>query len=212
MKARLIGAVCACLSMASLSTVVNAAIVDNGSYTTDTDSGLDWLDLTATAGMSYNQVSAQLGSGGSLEGWTYASRAQVGALWSAFGGDANYYNGFSTQNNGLFGVMAPLVGDLYCSIAACTQGNGYSYWITGDTSTINNQYVSLSFDHDIFPITSTQDQFSLTQTTINVSIRDDYYGSALIRPHVSAVPLPVAGWLFGTGLLGLIGVARRKKA
>ncbi len=29
---------------------------------------------------------------------------------------------------------------------------------------------------------------------------------------VSAVPIPAAVWLFGSGLLGLIGVARRKKA
>ena len=28
----------------------------------------------------------------------------------------------------------------------------------------------------------------------------------------SSVPIPPAVWLFGTGLLGLIGVARRKKA
>ena len=30
--------------------------------------------------------------------------------------------------------------------------------------------------------------------------------------NVSAVPVPAAVWLFGSGLLGLIGIARRKKA
>ena len=30
--------------------------------------------------------------------------------------------------------------------------------------------------------------------------------------EVSAVPIPAAAWLFGSGLLGLVGVARRKKA
>ena len=29
---------------------------------------------------------------------------------------------------------------------------------------------------------------------------------------VSAVPIPAAAWLFGSGLLGLIGIAKRKKA
>jgi len=29
--------------------------------------------------------------------------------------------------------------------------------------------------------------------------------------NVAAVPVPAAAWLFGSGLLGLIGVARRKK-
>jgi hypothetical protein len=29
---------------------------------------------------------------------------------------------------------------------------------------------------------------------------------------VSAIPVPAAVWLFGSGLLGMIGIARRKKA
>lgn len=32
------------------------------------------------------------------------------------------------------------------------------------------------------------------------------------RIHISAVPIPAAFWLFGSGLLGLIGISRRKKA
>lgn len=33
-----------------------------------------------------------------------------------------------------------------------------------------------------------------------------------VTPDMSAVPVPAAVWLFGSGLLGLVGVARRKKA
>jgi len=29
---------------------------------------------------------------------------------------------------------------------------------------------------------------------------------------INAVPLPAAVWLFGSGLLGLVGLARRRKA
>lgn len=36
--------------------------------------------------------------------------------------------------------------------------------------------------------------------------------SSEINPAVSAVPVPAAVWLFGSGLVGLVGVARRKKA
>ena len=30
--------------------------------------------------------------------------------------------------------------------------------------------------------------------------------------EVSAIPIPAAAWLFGSGLLSLVGIARRKKA
>lgn len=36
--------------------------------------------------------------------------------------------------------------------------------------------------------------------------------SILERPDIPAVPVPATVWLFGSGLLGLVGVARRKKA
>ena len=39
--------------------------------------------------------------------------------------------------------------------------------------------------------------------------RVDIHGEITRAP---VVPIPAAVWLFGTGLLGLIGVARRKKA
>ena len=41
---------------------------------------------------------------------------------------------------------------------------------------------------------------------------DAYFDNVTITTDVSAVPVPAAVWLFGSGLLGLIGVARRKHA
>ena len=38
------------------------------------------------------------------------------------------------------------------------------------------------------------------------------YAWAVYDGDVSAVPIPAAVWLFGSGLLGLIGVARKKAA
>lgn len=41
---------------------------------------------------------------------------------------------------------------------------------------------------------------------------DYYFDNVSITADVNPVPVPAAVWLFGSGLLGLIGVARRKKA
>jgi hypothetical protein len=58
-----------------ISSNVNAAIVstdwlapDDNLITHDTDSGLEWLDLTATNHRSYSDISSQLGIGGEFEG------------------------------------------------------------------------------------------------------------------------------------------------
>jgi hypothetical protein len=37
------------------------------------------------------------------------------------------------------------------------------------------------------------------------------YKLVLKGGHVSAVPVPAAVWLFGSGLIGLTGLAKRKK-
>lgn len=48
------------------------------------------------------------------------------------------------------------------------------------------------------------------QTYINVHTAENPGGE--IRGQLQVVPIPAAVWLFGSGLLGLIGIARRKKA
>ena len=40
---------------------------------------------------------------------------------------------------------------------------------------------------------------------------DSDFDDMLVRAEFSAVPVPAAVWLFGSGLLGLIGMARRRK-
>jgi hypothetical protein len=64
----------------------NASIIDNGPYTTDTESGLDWLDVTLSIDRSYDDVSTQFGSAGDFEGWRYASGLEFEQLWNNISG------------------------------------------------------------------------------------------------------------------------------
>jgi hypothetical protein len=56
-------------------------------------------------------------------------------------------------------------------------------------------------------------QFSTNNGAQNTVTKGDYgYAWAVHPGDVGAVPVPAAVWLFGSGLLGLFGVARRKAA
>lgn len=52
---------------------VNDGVFGANSITIDTDSGLQWLDLTVTQNRSYADVASQFGSGGEFQGWRHAT-------------------------------------------------------------------------------------------------------------------------------------------
>ncbi|MCX2982945.1 VPLPA-CTERM sorting domain-containing protein [Halieaceae bacterium IMCC14734] len=41
---------------------------------------------------------------------------------------------------------------------------------------------------------------------------DSYFDNITITTDVAAVPLPAAAWLFGSALMGLVGMSRRRKS
>lgn len=45
-----------CIAAATLSMTANATIIDQGVITLDTETNMEWLDLTETIGKSYNEV------------------------------------------------------------------------------------------------------------------------------------------------------------
>ncbi|MFI3199128.1 MAG: PEP-CTERM sorting domain-containing protein, partial [Methylococcaceae bacterium] len=51
-----------------------------------------------------------------------------------------------------------------------------------------------------------------TQTVLSFNNRNDAAYNVLDNVSVSAVPVPAAIWLFGTGLLSLTGFSRKRNA
>lgn len=47
----------------------SASVISYGEYTTDINTGLDWLRWETTKGQSYDYVDSQLVAGGLYEGW-----------------------------------------------------------------------------------------------------------------------------------------------
>jgi len=199
----------------------SAAIIDNGLTTIDTDAGLEWLDVTETLNMSYNDVSAQLGnSSSSLFGYRYATGAEVTTLvdnWLGY--STGGYVNLSAADDAL-DPLIPILGDAYAAYEPNTDsleggngtpGSGYHY-VYGLTAAVDESatqvWSAIIYDR---PESWGTDFYSQDYSSLDVSVYQGYLGSFLVRETaVSTVPVPAAAWLFGSGLLGLIGVARHK--
>jgi hypothetical protein len=192
------------LLMLGATSTANAALIDSGSFTTDTSTGLDWLDLTETVSTSYDYVSSQLGEGGEFEGWALASRSQVLGLLDNAGGSGAYLD-WSTENNG---VVTPLL-DLWGDFSTDAQNNSV-HFLFDEVNEFDQHRLAYLFD-------TTKSTEGLSNDLMRIdhgfwgSSPSTQVGSALVRVSAVPVPVPAAVWLFGSGLIGLIGFARRKK-
>ena len=207
----IVGAACTCLVVASLS--ANAALISadwkmagDNLITQDTDSGLEWLNLLTTSGRSYGDISTKFGVNEEFEGWRYASQTEVQELtrnWgiptrnTIVGGDPYDIPGF-----------ANFLGDTFSLESGLPMMGIPSIGVQGFV-TLNSDLTVLSARY------RTEDNRTET-TLIGFSFYDESdfsynVGSWLVRDNASIVPIPASILLFGSGLLGLIGFASRKK-
>ena len=176
----------------TLSVSTNAALLDFGNFTTETVTNRDWLDLTETTNMSYNQVVSELQLGGQLAGWTVASFSDVNELFDNAGGD------------GVYPGPQPLVASTLFPLWGITNTSTNATWAhVADLS--QSQDPAIVTSGFIFDADGTQfytDNFSLSASV------QSRIGTALYR--TSNVPVPAAAWLFGSALIGLAGIKRKK--
>lgn len=215
-KSRLLGAVCACLITTSFSAsaaVVNANWKTAGDnlLTHDEVTGLKWLDLTETTNISRDYVLTQLGTGGDFEGFHYATSAEVVILWSNFGidlsaGSASYVSGHDNNvlaaTSFLGNTLAEYeYNDIWPVGALGLTADGYGEW---SYERLGAYFIALPPDE---PGTYYDTDDDLTHL-MSTEDTQGFYGHYLV---MTSVPIPPAIWLFGSGLLGLVGIARRKQ-
>ena len=199
----------AALVLCSIVPASHAALVDNGTYTTDTVTNLDWLDLTETNYFPYGVVSSQLGSGGLWDGWRYATNAEATNLFQTLGFTIAGTNGapigsapagFSSALSlfvNLFGNTlgeADNVGTYFGAFGVTAQGTD-----PGDHQSMGAY--TYGFGTGFILATAPCCDQSDSLGTI-------YTGHYLVRDSVAPVPLPAAAWLLLSGFAGL-GFATR---
>ena len=225
-KSRLLSAVCAIL-FAFMSVSANAALISRlgGLAYYDDVADLTWLaDANAGAGSAFddgnsttdgfmtwlnaNNWAASLSVGG-VGGWRLPDTAQPDSSCSGDhpGGD------FGPQGFGL-NCTGSEMGNLFYNVLGGEANKNITTTHTANYDLFSNVLTTYWSATEYAPWSPTHAwRFSMNgggQDEANKGI--DFYAWAVQSGDVGAVPIPPAVWLFGSGLLGLIGMARRKKA
>lgn len=81
-----------------------------------------------------------------------------------------------------------------------------------DSQNLMFDFLSDGFPGVVTPPAGSFDPNALGEYNFGIQVSQSGWGVENVRMDVQVVPVPAAVWLFGSGLLGLVGIARRKKA
>lgn len=195
-----------------------ASIIDNGTYTTDTVSGLDWLDVTRTAGMSFNTVLSEIAVGGTLYGWRYATADQLAELVNGL--PITYTSNIPIPSVSSYarvtGSDRIILDGLTTSLGITFSNSIYASHdrvngLTADAMSTNSPYHYIStfesVDHNLAGYHFSQ--VSFRDSYQHSTLSNESVGSFLVRDTaISPVPAPPAVILMLAGL-GLLGLTKR---
>ena len=184
------------------SSLTNAALVSRlgGLAYYDDVADLTWLADANAAGAAMNWTDANNWAAGltvdGIDGWRLADTLQPDANCSDQGPGFSYaYNCTGSE-----------MGDLFYNALGNAAG---ALSNTGPFSNVQFDYYWSATEYDATNAwrfnMGAGGQYSYYKSSSN-------YAWAVQSGDVSAVPVPAAVWLFGSGLLGLIGVAKRKQS
>lgn len=174
----------------------NAILIDAGDVTQSTEGGLEWLDLTLTEGLSYNQALAS--DFVVNQGFRHATRAEVEAMFLEAG-----FLTTNNVNNPANDPAAQLLLDLMGCTSACGTinafGRGFAIW--NDTFRIRPNYHLSGLGAGAAVVSLfTSNGALIDETSGHYLVRD-------IRPVAIAEPGMLAILGFG---LAIFGLARRR--
>jgi hypothetical protein len=190
---------------------VHAAIVDKGLINLDTNTQLEWLDLTATAGLSVNDVLTGAG-GWAADGWRHATFQEIESMWSHLGITEGVAPNVDVDAANLFfSTFGQLAQDLNIGLVKASQG-----WF--DPIGLNDQFPALNLrTNEVVsaavslwsgsPNNADGAYADITNLIGTKFARYDDVGNFLVRTAVVPLPTPLA--LLVPAVMSL-GFMRRK--
>ena len=210
---------------------VHSAIIDYNTYFTDTNTGLNWLDVTATVNRSYNDISSQFVAGGEFDGWRYATKNEFNSLLSnytginAVGNARTITTGTTPSVDGLVELFGSTLdsswtarfGETWDSYNGYAEGSGIDFTLgilsESDNLLANQRQVAAIWDNENNG--QAVDFFNAEHRQVFVDDPKADIGSYLVQGKASSDPAAVTEpqtiLLFGLGLLGLSMTRKRRK-
>jgi MYXO-CTERM domain-containing protein len=182
--------------------------------TLDTETGIEWLDLTQTVFMSINEAEELTGSSGTFDGWRLPTRLEVNNLFQnmfpqhSFNDGRSSFTSFSNYS-ALFGVLQYGSRGMYVNDEMNERGGTQVLWASVDSNgwVYEDSNLSHSLDHkrNDFGVWLVSDG----GTTIS-SIDDPSMNANNANAPVDNVSSPALLGLMGLGLFGF--AARRRSS
>jgi hypothetical protein len=209
MKANLFGVVASILLFGAMPSQA-ASLIDQGNNTFDPNTGLQWLDVPLTAGLSYDNVLANyISAGGPYVGYRYATGQEVSTLFT----DAGLINPQCCS----FAQLVPPELALIALLGPTFNSGGETFTagLNSDPFPSNPGFHSVgTLFVDVNAVGGTFQQAVVADFQgLNDNGTDAFIGSFLVRSSDQSTPLPAALPLFATALsaLGLLGWRRKRK-
>jgi len=217
MKTRFMAVSLLIASLGICSPTIAASIdfIDNVGYTTDKISGIDWLDVSTTNGLSYGTVAGYITAGSTVNGqnysgWRYATTSEYRAMISNFFGIS--LTNFAQVNARealqflrLFGSNESETHPFYFYL-------GVNGRLIDESGTPSNPLANVSF-YDYY-LGTTQGELSVSHGFPDYFNSSHSAGSFLVKggPALIATPIPAALFMFAPALLGFFGLRRKFQA
>jgi hypothetical protein len=198
---------------------------DHDIYTTDSLSGLDWLDVTRSENRSFDDISNQLESGGEFDGWRYATTDEFNTMVSDYTDDTYIYSEFGRNHyeNGIIDTLVSLLGDTYANFAPSDSLLSFTSGMLIDMNYGGQLMTAMLWDDDnpyiddSNPDRDDPSGYDYSDPIYRMVYGGDTLGisrgSYLVRDttEIASTPLPASVWLMISGVLGVMGFSRKNK-
>jgi len=216
-KSHLLGAVCACVISVGISTA-EAALVTNGSMNHPTADTEAFNELTPTDWSQALETTADVFDiNSTIFGFSWVSSTDGGTFLHGIGGaDSGTWNEGATQ-----AITGLVIGQQYELSFEQTSGKNSltdgstGHWEVSFGAETQNAPTLSAINMESWQAVSLFFTASATSQNLTFLAMSDHplrVDLGLDGATLTSVPIPAAVWLFGSGLLGLVGVARRKVA